>query len=292
MTMMMNPLTLTKCFSKAATLCAAATVGFSSLSADALEITGLIKVNGTEMSGVTIAAYDCADSAYLGLVYSGATDNSSGTPMNFSMTLPVDNIRLELYYTDVPGTPFADQCRAFVNCGEIVVADGKATVHFDMTCTGTPPDPEAPGVHGHGYWKTHPNEWPVDSLMIGGRTLSKAQILFLLRLPERGDKTKHLFRELVAAKLNIAAGNDDSCIIETIDAVDAFLSRLSLNSVLKASSLNWKRIFPAVKRLADYNEGQLCAPAADDNSMGDDDDRDEDCDRDRRDDREDHRGRR
>jgi len=288
---MTNPLTLTKRFSKAAALCAVATVGFASHSAEALEISGLIKVNGTEMSGVTIAAYDCADSTYLGLVYSGATDNSAGTPVNFAMSVPMDNVRLELYYTDVPGTPFADQCRAFVNCGEITVADGKATVNFDMTCGDEPEEPEAPGVHGHGFWKTHLNEWPVESLTIGGRTFSKAQILFLMRLPERGDKTRHLFRELLAAKLNVAAGNDDSCIIQTIDAVDMYLSRLTINSVLKASSPQWKRVFPAVKRLADYNDGRLCAPAAENDSRDcdDDDDRDDD---DRDDDRADNRRRR
>lgn len=259
---MIKPLTLTKCLSKAAAFCAVATVGFASLSAEALEISGLIKVNGMEMPGVTIAAYDCADSAYLGLVYSGATDNSSGASVNFAMSVPMDNIRLELYYTDVPGTPFSDQCRAFVNCGEITVADGKATVNFDMTCGDAPGEPEAPGVHGHGYWRNHLNDWPVDSLTIGGRTFSKAQIVFLMRLPERGDKTRHLFRELVAAKLNVAAGNDESCIIEAMDAAETFLARLTINSAQKASSHQWKRIFPAVRRLADYNEGRLCAPAA------------------------------
>ena len=77
------------------------------------------------MSGVVIAAYDCADSAYLGLVYSGATDSSSGSAVNFYMNVPVENVRLELYYIDVSGTPFSDQCRASVNCGEILTVDGE-----------------------------------------------------------------------------------------------------------------------------------------------------------------------
>ena len=151
---------LTKLVAKTASLCAAVVaLGISATNAAALEISGLIKVNGTEMSGVVVAAYDCADSAYLGLVYTGATDSGSGSPLNFSISVPMDNVRLELYYTDVPGTPFSEQCRDFVNCGQIIPVDGKAVVNMNMTC-GTAP--VAPGVEGHGYWKNHPDAWPVD----------------------------------------------------------------------------------------------------------------------------------
>jgi len=262
---MTKHLELTKRLTKTASLCAAVVaLGLSATKAAALEISGLIKVNGAEMSGVVIAAYDCADSAYLGLVYSGATDFSSGSPVNFYMNVPVENVRLELYYTDVPGTPFSDQCRAFVNCGEIITGDGKALVNADMTCGEAP---VAPGVEGHGYWKNHSEAWPVDSLVIGNRTFSKAQILSLMRLPEKGDKTKHLFRELVAAKLNVAAGNDGSCIQDTIAAVDACLARFPVCSGLRASSLTWKKISTAVRRLSDYNDGLLCAPAGEPDSI-------------------------
>ena len=262
---MTKHLELTKRLAKAASLGAAViALGLSATKAAALEIWGLIKVNGAEMSGVAIAAYDCADSAYLGLVYSGATDSSSGSPVNFYLNVPVENVRLELYYADVPGTPFSDQCRAFVNCGEVVPVDGKALVNADMTCGEAP---VAPGVEGHGYWKNHPEAWPVDSLVIGNRTFSKARILFFLRLPEKGDKTKHLFREIVAAKLNVAAGNDDSCIQDAIVAVDACLARFPVCSGVRASSLTWKKISAAVKRLSGYNEGLLCAPAGEPDSI-------------------------
>ena len=261
---MTKHLELTKRITKTASLCAAVVaLGLTATKVTALEISGFIKVNGAERSGVVIAAYDCADSAYLGLVYSVATDSSSGSPVNFYMNVPVENVRLELYYTDVPGTPFSDQCRAFVNCGEIITVDGRALVNADMTCGEAP---GAPGVEGHGYWKNHPDVWPVDSLVIGNRTFSKVQILFFLRMPEKGDKTKHLFRELVAAKLNVAAGNDDSCIQDTIAAVDACLARFPVCSGLRASSLAWKRISAAVKQLSDYNEGLLCAPAGEPDS--------------------------
>ena len=48
---------LTKLVAKTASLCAAVVaLGISATNAAALEISGLIKVNGTEMSGVVVAA--------------------------------------------------------------------------------------------------------------------------------------------------------------------------------------------------------------------------------------------
>ncbi len=245
-------------FSRTASLCAAAlAIGLTSMTASALEISGLIKVNGVEMSGVLVAAYNCDDSTEYGVAYSGATDASSGTAINFSMTVPSDNVRLELYYTDSPDTvPISERCRAFVVCGQLVPSEGKATFTFDMSCGSMP---EAPGVSGHGYWKNHPDAWPVDSLMIGGRSYTKAQIIAILRMGEKGDKTKHMLRELVAAKLNVAAGNDGSCVQEAIDMADEWLTRFPVYSGVRASSLTWKRIMGVVKTLADYNEGELCA---------------------------------
>jgi hypothetical protein len=82
-----------------------------------------------------------------------------------------------------------------------------------------------------------------------------------MSLPERGDKTKTAFRHLVAAKLNVLAGNDDSCIAEAIEAADAWMARHPVCSNVRASSAAWKRISGVIERLTAYNEGQLCAPA-------------------------------
>jgi len=56
-----------------------------------------------------------------------------------------------------------------------------------------------------GYWKNHPNAWPVSVISIGGVTYSKAQAIGILRTPpKRGDATIILAHQLIAAKLNIA----------------------------------------------------------------------------------------
>ena len=263
----------TKQFARALSLCAALfAASLATPEADALDITGLIKVNGNEMPGVLIGVYDCTDGTFLAQTYTGATDASSGTPINYVISVPADNVRIELYYSPTPDlVPLADQCRDFVLCGQIIPADGKASVSVNMTCVFSPPT--QPGVAGPGYWKNHPRDWPVDSITIGGRTLTKLQAIILMSLPERGDKTKNAFRQLVAAKLNVLAGNDDSCIAEAIDAADAWLARNPVCSGVRASSPAWKRISGVIARLEAYNSGLLCAPLRDRGDNNDSDSR-------------------
>ena len=261
----------TKRFTHALSLCAALfAASLAAPEAGALDITGLIKVNGTEMPGVLVGVYDCTDGAFLGAIRTGATDASSATPINYAISVPADNVRIELYYHPTPDlVPLADQCRDFVQCGQIIPADGKASVSVDMTCVFTEPGKAC--VAGPGYWKNHPENWPVDAITIGGRTLTKQQAIMLMRLPERGDKSKNIFRHLIAAKLNVLAGADDSCISEAIEAADAWLGRNPVCSGIRASSAPWKRISRVIARLAAYNHGELCAP-----SCHVDDDRDDD----------------
>lgn len=56
-----------------------------------------------------------------------------------------------------------------------------------------------------GFWKNHPEAWPVDSIVIGGTTYTKAQAIAAMQQAP-GDKTYTLFRALVAARLNVLSG--------------------------------------------------------------------------------------
>ena len=253
----------------ALSLCAAlVAAGLTAPEAGALDITGLIKVNGAETPGVLIGVYDCKDGAFLGATHTGATDATSGTPLNYAISVPVDHVRLELYYHPTPDlVPLADQCREFVLCGQIIPEDGKTTVNVDLTCKFS--EPEKACALSPGYWKNHPDNWPVDEITIGGRTLTKLQAIVLMRLPEKGDKTKNAYRHLIAAKLNVLAGTDDSCIAEDIEAADAWLIDHPVCSRVRASSAAWKSISSVIARLDAYNNGELCAPSCHDDD-GDD----------------------
>ena len=75
-----------------------------------------------------------------------------------------------------------------------------------------------------GYWKTHPQAWPTDSITIDGSTFSKADALAILRNANSKDATYMLAAQLIAAELNVLNGADASpLILQTIDQAAAFL---------------------------------------------------------------------
>jgi len=81
-----------------------------------------------------------------------------------------------------------------------------------------------------GYWKTHPDAWPVDQLTIGGVTYSQTSAIQILKVSSTGDATYILARQLIAAKLNILHGADGSAVTKTISDADAWLALEGLGS--------------------------------------------------------------
>ena len=122
---------------------------------------------------------------------------------------------------------------------------------------------EGPGTGTPGYWKTHPEAWPVTEITIGGITYSSGDAISKLWMPEKGDKTFTVFRALVAAKLNVLIGNDDSCISDTIAAADEWMAEYGPGSGVRGNSDAWKNGEPLYLILDDYNNGLLCAPERD-----------------------------
>lgn len=126
---------------------------------------------------------------------------------------------------------------------------------------------------GLGYWKNHPDAWPVQSLTIGTQTYTQEQLLSILKQPVRGNGLVQLARTLIVAKLNIANGTNDDCITTAVEAADDFIGNRLVPPVGTA------RVRPPevsfLKNVLDaYNEGHLCAPKCD--SIEDDgDDEDE-----------------
>jgi hypothetical protein len=102
-----------------------------------------------------------------------------------------------------------------------------------------------------GYWKNHPEAWPLDSVTLGGVTYTKAQALVILQKPVRGDATIILAHHLIAAILNVANGASDSINGAIADA-NAYLVEHPLYSAptgdAKTEGENSKN------ELAGYNE--------------------------------------
>ena len=130
----------------------------------------------------------------------------------------------------------------------------------DFVLTGCPP--VGPGTGTPGYWKNHPDAWPVNSIQIGCTTYTKAQAIAILRLPD-GDKTRTVFRHLLCAKLNVLIGNNSACIAADILLADAWMCLHPVNSGVTGSSAAWAQISGTATKLDDYNNGLLCAPHRD-----------------------------
>ncbi|MBI3442112.1 MAG: hypothetical protein HY052_09990 [Proteobacteria bacterium] len=70
-----------------------------------------------------------------------------------------------------------------------------------------------------------------------------------------------LYRQLVAAILNVTSGTCASCIQTTIDAANQWLVAHPLGSGVVANSLAWDGNGEDLKEtLEAYNRGMLCAP--------------------------------
>ena len=106
-----------------------------------------------------------------------------------------------------------------------------------------------------GYWKTHPEAWPVTSLSIGGVTYSQQQLLNILNSSISGDATYILAQQLIAAKLNIANGADNFTVAQTIASADAFLAAHPLGSTLSKNDRSTATSL--ANKLDRYNMGKI-----------------------------------
>jgi hypothetical protein len=138
--------------------------------------------------------------------------------------------------------------------------NGDGTTDFGFTSSGF----SNPGTGTPGYWKNHPEAWPVSSVTVGGVTYTKAQALAILDSPVSKDKTYTMFSSLVPAMLNVQIGNDSSCVSEAIAAAQTWMASYGpVGNKVAASSYAWKVGEPLHRQMDNYNNGMLCAPHRD-----------------------------
>ena len=133
------------------------------------------------------------------------------------------------------------------------------------TVTPTPTATPSGCVFSQGYWKNHPQAWPVTELQLGNTTYTQDQLLAILHEPVRGNGILILAHQEIAAKLNIANGADGSCIQQTLADADALIGDLVIPPI-GDGYLRPRDVSPTAGILGDYNEGNLCAPSCDHSS--------------------------
>ena len=85
------------------------------------------------------------------------------------------------------------------------------------SCRSKPHDDNRDCVHSQGYWKNHPSAWPVSSVRLGNIIYTKTQALAILNQPAGGNGLVSLAHQLIAAKLNVAAG---ARVVVFLDSAD------------------------------------------------------------------------
>jgi len=137
---------------------------------------------------------------------------------------------------------------------------GDSTIDFGFTQSGF----SNPGTGTPGYWKTHPEAWPVASITVGGVSYTRDQAIAILGTPVTKDKTYTMFASLVSAMLNVQIGNDSTCVSEAIAAGQTWMATYGpAGHGVAASSYAWKIGEPVHRLMDNYNNGMLCAPHRD-----------------------------
>jgi hypothetical protein len=110
-----------------------------------------------------------------------------------------------------------------------------------------------------GYWKNHPQAWPVDSLTLGAQSYSKDELLSILAKPGGADASAILAVQLIASELDVANGSDPTPIRNTVISANDLLSTFNgkLPFKTKTNSVAGQAMTQASSILGSYNNGQL-----------------------------------
>jgi hypothetical protein len=114
-----------------------------------------------------------------------------------------------------------------------------------------------PGTGTPGYWKNHPEAWPVSGITIGLNTYTKAQAIMWLGKVGK-DKTTTIFASYVSAYLNLKIGNDGSCVSAAMASAYTWLTNHPVGSNVAGSSAAWQEAEGWHQTMDAYNNGLLC----------------------------------
>lgn len=134
----------------------------------------------------------------------------------------------------------------------------------NLFCATEACEPAGGCTYTQGHWKTHgpiptgnnTNEWPVAELTLGSVLYTDLQLQSIFDTPAKGNGLISLAHQLMAAKLNVASGADDSSIAGVIASADALIGGLAVPPV-GAGSLSPAATSALTDALALYNQGDI-----------------------------------
>ncbi len=114
-----------------------------------------------------------------------------------------------------------------------------------------------------GYWKNHSEAWGLNEMSLGGVLYTKTQLLDIFSTPVRGNGAISMAHQLIAAKLNMAAGaHPTQATMDAINAADVMLGNNSffttpLGTVHSAFSLSTASCSSLVSQLDAFNSSGI-----------------------------------
>jgi hypothetical protein len=112
-----------------------------------------------------------------------------------------------------------------------------------------------------GYWMNHEEEWAPCALScpltLGTVVYTQAQWLEILAMAPEGDASLILARQLIAAKLNVCNGADDTPVAADIAAADALIDGSAIPMGVASGSSLHQQMTALVPNLDDFNNGLL-----------------------------------
>lgn len=146
--------------------------------------------------------------------------------------------------------------QGYVFCAFANGASGMSHSQLSVTLEGTTTMQGQNCTYSWGYWKNHPDIWPVSGLTLGTVTYTAAQLLQILNQNAGGNGLISLAHQLIAAKLSIASGGDGSAVASTIAAADALIDGLVIPPI-GSGSLPPGQTGTLTQTLDDYAQGVI-----------------------------------
>jgi cysteine-rich repeat protein len=107
-----------------------------------------------------------------------------------------------------------------------------------------------------GYWRYHANSWPVESLQLGTIIYTKTQAIDILAMPVNGNGLVSLAHQMIAAKLNFAAGAVKDAALAAVTQGDALIGGLVVPPY-DTATLPSTTVKSVVDKLNAYNAGDI-----------------------------------
>jgi hypothetical protein len=145
---------------------------------------------------------------------------------------------------------------AYVFRASALDATGQIRISDTITCATMSCVGGSSCTYSQGYWRNHPNAWPVTSLALGTVTYQAAELMAILDNPARGNGLVILVHQLIAAKLNIANGADASAVQQAVTDADNMIGALVVPPIGN-DSLTPAQTGDLTETLTEYNEGTI-----------------------------------